>query len=207
MHWLDGMDLVIVTDRSSATGNGSEICPEMIPRQLSITIFVIFMVKLASTADSCQKLAVCALDNCLPPATNFPPEADIIPLLLKKANFACVLGPTCYEHCKDCETCQYAQEQMKRLILHDPLSNICPKLEACAQSCLDDHVRDPFSCVFRERCVQYCLDNQDCPACYDIVKRVFTGYCYRAGFIEHYGKKCKVFFDELAADFVYGITV
>uniref|UniRef100_A0AC34GSD1 Uncharacterized protein n=1 Tax=Panagrolaimus sp. ES5 TaxID=591445 RepID=A0AC34GSD1_9BILA len=127
---------------------------------------------------------------------------EIVRNLLNKTNFACVLGPTCYEFCNDCETCQYAQEQMKHLILREPTSGKCPQLEECAHSCLKDHVRDPFACVFKDRCVQHCLDNQDCPQCFELVKRVFTGFCYRGGFIEHYGKKCKPLFDQTAETFV-----
>ncbi|KAE9553698.1 hypothetical protein FO519_003091 [Halicephalobus sp. NKZ332] len=164
-----------------------------------ILSLMIFAVKSES---SCQKLAVCAIDKCIPPAVNFPDEQNIIPGLLSKANFACILGPICYEYCAGCESCQYAQEQMKRLILRERTGGQCPGLESCAKSCLEDQVRDPFSCVFKDRCAKYCLDNKDCPQCYDIVKRIFTGYCYRGGFIEHYGRKCRVFFDQLTDYFV-----
>ncbi|KAH7725669.1 Protein DCT-5 [Aphelenchoides avenae] len=122
--------------------------------------------------------------------------------LLGKANFPCVLGPNCYEACNGCETCRYAQDQLKHLILREPTSGQCPQLEKCALSCLDDQVSDPFECVFRSRCVHFCLDNRDCPQCYDIVKRIFTGYCFRSGFIDHYKQRCRPLFDELAADFV-----
>uniref|UniRef100_A0A914DR21 Uncharacterized protein n=1 Tax=Acrobeloides nanus TaxID=290746 RepID=A0A914DR21_9BILA len=162
------------------------------------------LIQVTYAADACQKLAICALDKCIPSPAEFPTETEIITKLLGSANFGCVLGPTCYEQCNQCETCKYAQEQVKRLILHEDTEGRCPNLEDCAKTCVLDvaHAKDPFACVFRSRCINFCLDNQDCPQCYDIVKRVFTGYCYRNGYIERYGKKCRPFFDELAKEFV-----
>ncbi|KAI6239539.1 hypothetical protein M3Y99_00572100 [Aphelenchoides fujianensis] len=122
--------------------------------------------------------------------------------LLERVNFGCVVGPACYVRCQECSSCKYAQEQVKRLLLHEKTEGKCKRLERCAQSCLDDKVTDPFSCVFKSRCVHHCLDSNDCAPCRDIVKRVFTGFCFRNNFIEHYGRKCRPMFDDLAEELI-----
>ncbi|VDD88629.1 unnamed protein product [Enterobius vermicularis] len=152
-----------------------------------------------AAGDSCQKLVVCALENCIGKGVGFPAESKLIDTLLSKANFGCVLGPTCYVHCSECSNCKYAQNQIRNVLLHEELDGSCPKLEACAKTCLEDQATDPFSCIFRHRCLKHCLDGKDCMQCYDVMKRVFTGYCYRNGFIAHYGKKCRKMFDDLAS--------
>ncbi|CEF61923.1 Hypothetical protein SRAE_1000019900 [Strongyloides ratti] len=157
----------------------------------------------------CHKLAVCALDKCIPSISTLPSEEKLISLLLDKTNFACILGPTCYEHCNTCDSCKYAQEQMKRIILGMELEGECKKLEKCAETCITDGLKDPFKCVFHGRCANFCLDNIDCPKCYDMVKRVFTGYCVRSNFMEHYKKKCRELFTQLSINFVkhFNITI
>ncbi|TKR58357.1 hypothetical protein L596_029811 [Steinernema carpocapsae] len=167
---------------------------------LSVFLFVALFQR-AEPADACQKLAICALDKCITAPKQFPPEDKLVEFLLHQANFGCILGPTCYEFCSKCDSCNYAQTQIKKLVLREQTDGLCPKMESCAKSCLDDQVHDPFSCVFRSRCSGYCLSNEDCPQCRDIVKRVFTGYCYRSGFIDHYGKKCRPMFEQLVSSY------
>uniref|UniRef100_A0A0K0FD79 ShKT domain-containing protein n=1 Tax=Strongyloides venezuelensis TaxID=75913 RepID=A0A0K0FD79_STRVS len=150
----------------------------------------------------CHKLAVCALDKCIPTLTKLPPQEKLISLLLDKTNFACILGPTCYEYCSTCDSCKYAQEQMKRIILGTELEGQCKNLEECAETCISDGLKDPFKCVFYSRCANFCLDNIDCPKCYDMVKRVFIGYCVRSNFMDHYKTKCRELFSQLSIDFV-----
>uniref|UniRef100_A0A0N4Z6T8 ShKT domain-containing protein n=1 Tax=Parastrongyloides trichosuri TaxID=131310 RepID=A0A0N4Z6T8_PARTI len=164
--------------------------------------FIEFSLEAGVSHDGCHKLAVCALNKCIPSITTYPQSNKLLSVLLEKTNFACILGPMCYEFCNQCSSCKYAQEQMKRIILGMELEGSCKKLENCAQSCIDDGLTDPFKCVFQHRCANYCLDNVDCPKCYDMVKRVFTGYCVRSNFVDHYKKKCKDFFVELSIDFV-----
>uniref|UniRef100_A0A1I7ZFZ1 Uncharacterized protein n=1 Tax=Steinernema glaseri TaxID=37863 RepID=A0A1I7ZFZ1_9BILA len=168
---------------------------------VAVLLLVSVLLPSSYAADACQKLAICALDKCITSSAQFPPEGKLIEFLLKQANFGCVLGPSCYEFCSQCASCNYAQAQIKKLVLREETDGLCPKMEACAKSCLDDQVRDPFSCVFRSRCAGFCLSQEDCPQCREIVKRVFTGYCYRSGFIEHYGKKCRPMFEELVGAF------
>lgn len=81
----------------------------------------------------------------------------MISTLLEHVNFGCVIGPACYDPCTKCGSCTYAQEQVKRMLLHQKTVGRCPKLEQCARSCLDDKVGDPFACVFKSRCVHHCL--------------------------------------------------
>ncbi|KAI6222561.1 hypothetical protein M3Y95_00906500 [Aphelenchoides besseyi] len=166
-------------------------------------VLVALMVGNCNAIDACQQLAICALDNCIPPSNGtFPPQKRLITDLLEHVNFGCVVGPACYEQCTKCSSCKYAQDQVKRLILHEKTTGRCPKLESCAESCLQDKVVDPFSCVFKSRCVQHCLSVDDCAECRDIVRRVFTGYCYRSNFIQHYQKKCRPMFDDLAEQLI-----
>uniref|UniRef100_A0A183EEF8 Venom protein n=1 Tax=Gongylonema pulchrum TaxID=637853 RepID=A0A183EEF8_9BILA len=75
-------------------------------------------------------------------------------------------------------------------------------LENCAKSCLQNKTAEPFGCIFRDRCLKYCLDRRSCPQCRDIVKRVFTGYCYRNNFIERYGSKCRPLFETIARNYI-----
>uniref|UniRef100_A0A0M3I0U7 Domain of unknown function DB domain-containing protein n=1 Tax=Ascaris lumbricoides TaxID=6252 RepID=A0A0M3I0U7_ASCLU len=165
-------------------------------------LLLLILAKVSAEPDKCQKLAVCALDKCISEISTFPPKDELVEHLLGKTNFACLLGPTCFDRCNECASCKYAQKQIQNAVLKVKLDGECPLLEKCAQSCLDDHATDPFSCIFSRRCAKYCLDNEDCPQCFDIVKRVFTGYCYRNGFIEHYGRKCRPMFDEITKAFV-----
>ncbi|KAI6190924.1 hypothetical protein M3Y97_00171500 [Aphelenchoides bicaudatus] len=168
----------------------------------AIFVAAFLLVESISATDECQKLAICALDHCIPSKIGYPSEKKLIQNLLENVNFGCVMGPACYDQCSKCASCTYAQEQVKRMLLHQKTSGRCKKLEACAQSCLDDKVQEPFSCVFKTRCIHHCLDKDGCQPSYDIVKRVFTGFCFRNDFMEHYGKKCRPLFDELAEDLV-----
>ncbi|CAD5235500.1 unnamed protein product [Bursaphelenchus xylophilus] len=170
-------------------------------RPLYCVLAVALTITLAR-ADTCQKLAICALDKCIPQATGYPPIFQTVDKMLQTVNFGCILGPMCYNECAACDSCKYAQDQIKNLLLKEETVGRCPKLESCARSCLEDQVLDPFSCVFKSRCAHHCLDEDDCPPCRDVVKRVFTGYCYRNGFIDHYQRKCKPMFDEVARDYV-----
>uniref|UniRef100_A0A0N5AIY8 Uncharacterized protein n=1 Tax=Syphacia muris TaxID=451379 RepID=A0A0N5AIY8_9BILA len=139
---------------------------------------------------------------------------QMIDTLLGQTNFACVLGPTCYAYCNDCPNCKYAQNQIRNVLMRQNLGkqlilinnsrilvSAMSSFFNCNTMMNNTQTSEPFSCVFRHRCVKYCLDGKDCPQCYDVVKRVFTGYCYRNGFIEHYGKKCRLMFDELTKVF------
>uniref|UniRef100_A0AC35TKJ0 ShKT domain-containing protein n=1 Tax=Rhabditophanes sp. KR3021 TaxID=114890 RepID=A0AC35TKJ0_9BILA len=167
------------------------------------TLVVIIFVKFLYASDSCQKLAVCALENCIPASTGFPSKDKLIQTLLSKTNFACVFGPACYQLCSECKSCSYAQTQIKRIVSNEgELEGLCPKLEKCASSCLIDSFKDPFKCIFSTRCANYCLDNVDCPQCHDTVRRVFTGYCIRSKYNDHYQTKCRTFFTELNEQFV-----
>ncbi|KAI6181711.1 N-acylethanolamine-hydrolyzing acid amidase [Aphelenchoides besseyi] len=183
-------------------------------------VLAVLMVGNCNAIDACQQLAICALDNCIPPSNGtFPPQKRLITDLLEHVNFGCILGwgSHCYEQCTKCSSCKYAQDQVKSLILHEKTTGRCPKLESCAESCLQDKVVDPFSCVFKSRCVQHCLSVNDCAECRDIVRRVFTGYCYRSNFIRKFvficsrftlciqnttKKKCRPMFDDLAEQLI-----
>ncbi|CAD5228012.1 unnamed protein product [Bursaphelenchus okinawaensis] len=172
-------------------------------RPHAILILFFGLIQLSS-ADPCQKLAICALDKCIPQASAYPPVFQTVEKMLQSANFGCILGPMCFNECAACDSCKYAQDQIKKLLLREETVGRCPKLESCARTCLDDNVLDPFNCVFKSRCAHHCLNEDDCPPCRDVVKRVFTGFCYRNGFIDHYQRKCKPMFDEVSLEFVKG---
>ncbi|VDN08122.1 unnamed protein product [Thelazia callipaeda] len=118
--------------------------------------------------------------------------------MLKRINFGCVLGAECHDICMLCPTCEYAQNQMQRVLNGQQFDGQCKELESCAQNCINsenNEITDMLRCIFRDRCIKYCLDINNCPQCRDIIRRIFTGYCYRNKYIKKYGTKCRPLFD------------
>lgn len=44
---------------------------------------------------------------------------QLVESLLKRANFACIFGPSCYEACTGCDSCKYAQDQIRKIVLQE----------------------------------------------------------------------------------------
>ncbi|KAM3719618.1 Protein dct-5 [Dirofilaria immitis] len=142
--------------------------------KLMFLIILWSVVRLSATnVNSCGKLIRCTIKKCFSTAKTTEAihslnASGMFSAIIDQFSFVCI-ATKCRDPCITCERCNYALNQISRIVGGLKTEMVCPKMETCLKKCFQEDAFRIGPCI-RKQCNTHCFDDE-CSHCTYIAKR------------------------------------